>query len=230
MNLGHTIRFLHGYVRQPQTVGALAPSSRPLALALSEYVRTAGSPIRILEVGAGTGPITKCLGERLGPEDRLDICEVNPEFMEILRRDVLSKPPLDRAFRRGAVRLWNCRVQDIDHAERFDRIVSSLPFTVFPISDVAAIFELIREMLVPGGVFSYFEYELMRRLSRNWSLGPGRARIKAVSAFLDEQIRAHQISSRLVLGNIPPARVRYLQFESAPAETAGAVVSTVRSA
>lgn len=228
MNVAHTLHFLRNYVREPRTVGALAPSSRWLAAALAEPFRARATSARLLEVGAGTGPITRYLGELLGPDDCLDVCEVNPDFAKIIQRDVLSRDPLASGVRRGAVRLWTCRVQDIDPEQRFDLIIASLPFTVFPLAEVRAIFELVRRLLVPGGVFSYFEYAILRRISRTWSLGPSRTRIRAVSDFLDDQVQQYQLAARLVLRNLPPARVRHLRFAQ-PGASANAEVPPRRT-
>ena len=50
LNLAHHWRFLTGYLRAPNTVGALAPSSRALAEVLCTPFRRCVGPARVLEV------------------------------------------------------------------------------------------------------------------------------------------------------------------------------------
>lgn len=215
LSLVHTLRFVHGYVRDPHVVGALAPSSRLLAAALAEPMRRSMKPACVLEIGAGTGPITGYLGEILRSDDRLDVCEMHPAFVRILERDVLSKRTFSRAVAEKRVRLLPYPVQQLDCTSYYDFVICSLPFTVFQLSDVEAIFEVIKRSLRPGGIMSYFEYAGMRRISRNCSVGPRRRRVREVSSFLTSQIGSYQVASRTVFKNLPPARVRYLQFEPA---------------
>ncbi|UCC32357.1 MAG: hypothetical protein JSU86_08750, partial [Phycisphaerales bacterium] len=90
MGLRQRWRFLTSYLRKPNVVGAIAPSSRALAVALCEPYRRFRGPAKILEVGAGTGAVTRHLGSLLGDQDELDICEIHPDFADILEQDVLN--------------------------------------------------------------------------------------------------------------------------------------------
>ena len=72
MGLEQRWRFLRGYLQTPHVVGALSPSSKQLAEALCAPYRRAESPVSVLEVGAGTGAITRYLGTILRDRDRLD--------------------------------------------------------------------------------------------------------------------------------------------------------------
>ncbi len=214
MSLLKRWQFLKGYLRAPQTVGAIAPSSRALASALCEPFRRHKEAARVLEVGAGTGPITRYLGSILGERDELDICEIKPEFVEILKRDVLSHDNFASAVATRRVRLYDTAVQQLARENTYDFIISGLPFSAFGLPDVQDIFDVIRRSLKPGGVFSYFEYVGMRKASRVLAVGKERERIRRVSAFLNSNIHEHEFAGRTVLRNIPPARARYLRFDS----------------
>ena len=172
------------------------------------------TPATVLEVGAGTGAITRHLGSVLGRNDHLDICEIQPEFVAILKRDVLSQPDFVPAVEGGRVRILDTPVQDLDHENRYDFIISGLPLTAFALRDVHRVFKALRRCLKPGGVLSYFEYVGLRRTSRTLAFGKRRNRIRTVSAYLSKHIRAHQIRRRTVLQNLPPAHARHLQFDS----------------
>lgn len=214
MSLLKRWQFLKGYLRAPHTVGAIAPSSRALASALCEPFRRHRGPARLLEIGAGTGPITRYLGSILGERDELDICEIKPEFVEILKRDVLSHGNFASALATRRVRLYGTAVQQLARENTYDFIISGLPFSAFGLHDVREVFDVVRRSLKPGGVFSYFEYVGMRKVSRVLAVGKERERIRKVSAFLSSNIHEHQFARRTVLRNLPPARARYLRFDS----------------
>jgi phospholipid N-methyltransferase len=232
VGLDHRLRFLKGYIGSPNVVGAVAPSSHALARALCEpYCRFAG-PASVLEVGAGTGAVTRYLGTVLGHDDELDICEIHPEFADILERDVLTHPVFAPGVAGGRVRLLRAAAQGLGYESRYDFVISGLPFTAFPLRDVQDIFDVIQRSLKPGGIFSYFEYVGLRRTSRFLSVGRRRERIRSVSAFLSRNIREHQFSKKTVFGNIPPACTRHLRFDGesssvalAPDPTASTEVS-----
>jgi len=208
----HRWGFLKRYLDNPSTVGALAPSSTALAEALCEPFRQRKRPACVLEIGAGTGAVTRHIGALLGNEDELDICEIEPEFVRILEGDVLSRPEFAPAIAAGRVRLLSQPIQELTHEDRYDFVISGLPLTAFKLRDVRDIFAVIRRCLKPGGVLSYFEYVALRRTSRMLSLGQRRRRIRFVSAYLSKRIRRHQFDHRTVLMNFPPAHARHLRF------------------
>lgn len=87
---GHGMRqsfaFALGYLRNPRRVGAIAPASKALAQAiLQEVVRSA--PGTLIEVGAGTGAITRALLPALAQVDRFMVIERDPGFTQLLRQN-----------------------------------------------------------------------------------------------------------------------------------------------
>lgn len=80
----HGFAFALGYLRNPRRVGAIAPASKALAQAiLDEVLRY---PPRVLvEVGAGTGAITRVLAPALVALDRCLLYERDPDFAHLLR-------------------------------------------------------------------------------------------------------------------------------------------------
>lgn len=214
MPLEARLRFLKGYLWSPAQVGAIGPSSRALAAALCEPFRRFSGYARVLEVGAGTGAVTRHLGSLLSATDELDICEINADFADILEHDVLTHADLAPGVAAGRVRLLCSAVQELTYENRYDFVISGLPLTAFELSEVQEVFGVIRRCLKPGGVFSYFEYLALRKTSRLFSRGPRRTRIRAVSAYLSRNIRDHQFERRTVLQNLPPAYARHLRFSA----------------
>ncbi len=213
MALVRRLQFLRSYLRQPGVVGSISPSSLALASALCDPFRQSDQPACVLEVGAGTGAVTRHLGRILGDSDTLDICEVKHDFVEALRKDVLSHRNFVPAVTSGRVQLLRVPVQEIEHKDRYDFVISGLPFTAFKLQEVLDVFRVVRRLLKPGGVFSYFEYVGIRRTSRLLSMGNRRERIRGVSSYLSNNIRSHQFQRHTVLRNFPPAHARHLRFD-----------------
>lgn len=214
MSLSHSLRFLRRYIASPSVTGAIAPSSRRLAEALTGPFARCDKPARVLEVGAGTGAVTRVIGEHLGPEDRLDVCEIQSELADVLERDVLSQSPFREAMKEGRVRLIRGPVEELVAPETYDFVICGLPFTAFAPGDVRRIMRVIQRSVKPGGVFSYFEYVALRRLSCTFGVGTNRKRVRQVSRVMDHLIAKHQVRRDTVLLNVPPAYGRHWRFAS----------------
>ena len=81
--------FLHNF----HTTGAILPSGRSLSAALTRFVREPSAAARrILEVGPGTGAVTRRIVAGMGPRDSLDLVELNDSFVERLRHRFESEP------------------------------------------------------------------------------------------------------------------------------------------
>ena len=81
----HGLAFALGCLRDPRRMGAIAPASRALARAIvSEVWRS--HPGVLIEVGAGTGAITRELAMSFAALDRFVVIERDPDFARLLRR------------------------------------------------------------------------------------------------------------------------------------------------
>ena len=78
----HKLALLLHLLKTPGLTGAFTPSSRYLASAM---VRAAGEVNHVVELGAGTGPVTKALRSRL-PNASLVVVEIQPRLAQRLRR------------------------------------------------------------------------------------------------------------------------------------------------
>jgi len=208
---GH-LTFLRAFLLQPQLIGSAIPSSRRVARALLGPYTGRDRPARVLEVGAGTGAITRHIGLAMRDQDELSICEMQPSLASHVRRVVLAEPQFVTAVRDGRVTLEECAIQNYPLTAKFDYVISGLPFNSFTECEVRAILDVIRGALKPGGVFSYFEYVALRRLTRWVSIGRARQRVRGVSAVLEDHIARYQFSRQIVLGNLPPACTRHWRF------------------
>ena len=73
--------FLREFWSNYHTTGAILPSGPWLAAALARYVGKGDRPQRILEVGPGTGAVTRRIARAMRPADRLDLVELNGSFV-----------------------------------------------------------------------------------------------------------------------------------------------------
>lgn len=114
----HGLAFALGYLRHPRRVGAIAPASKALAHAiLQEVMRSA--PGTLIEVGAGTGAITRALLPALTQAERFMVIERDPGFAQLLRKHF---PDLE------VLNLCATRLDALDIEARCPvTVVSSLP-------------------------------------------------------------------------------------------------------
>lgn len=140
--------FLTSWVRDPKGVGAVAPSSASLARLMARGLH-AGA--RVVEVGAGTGALTRAIVDAGVAERDLYLVESDERFVEILE----ERFPAARTVLGDAT--WLGRHLD-ELTGRVDFVVSGLPLLLF--SDVrkrrllAAAFRLLGD----GGAFHQFTY------------------------------------------------------------------------
>jgi phospholipid N-methyltransferase len=203
--------FLRECRRQFRTTGAILPSSRFLARALVSELRKPRRPGRILEVGPGTGSVTREILGHLLPDDQLDLIEINRHFVDLLEKRFDQEWRF--RFYREQVELIHGAVEDLPGEGIYDLIVSGLPLNNFRVDQVKRIFQVYDRLLKPGGTLTYYEYVLIRQLQTPFSNRRERRRLFRVGRFLRGFIRNHQIRRERILINVPPATVRHLRLK-----------------
>lgn len=205
--------FFREFRRTFRTTGAILPSSPFLAKALAARLRGPRVPARILEVGSGTGAVTKAIARRMMPYDRLDAVEINARFVEKLERRLDE----EKAFRlyRDRIRVVHSPLESLPGESVYDYIVSGLPLNNFSSSQVRDIFGAFRRLLKPGGTLTYFEYTLVRQLKTPFVDKSERWRLLRVGRVVGSYIRDYQIDRESILLNVPPATVRHLRLKPA---------------
>ncbi|HET6373908.1 MAG TPA: hypothetical protein VFG76_11415 [Candidatus Polarisedimenticolia bacterium] len=196
--------------------GAIVPSSRFLARAVTAAIGPKGPPLTVLEAGAGTGALTGEILHRLPRGSRLDVYEVNPIFAGYLERSFTNGGPhtshlARRPERDVEVSIRNARVQEVPPLAQYDAIISGLPLNNFEPRLVREILETLFGALRPGGVLSYFEYLLIRELK---SLATGRherRRLRRVGRVTGGFLQKYEFHREAVFLNIPPATVHHLR-------------------
>jgi len=168
--LGDQLRFLGRLAANPHKVGAIAPSSGPLARAMAGGADPARGG-RVLELGPGTGVVTKALIARGFAPERIVAVEFDQHFALALR----NRCPGVSVIHGDAFHLGDILSDD----ERFAAIVSSLPLLNFPLASRQALIAGALTRLKHGAPYIQFSYGLsppvaapggagVRRTARVW--------------------------------------------------------------
>src|SRR3954467_642682 len=141
-----TALFLKRWLRRPFAVGAVVPSGRLLAAAVARrtVAEIAGRDGHVIELGAGTGQVTKALLAAGIPGDRLALVERDPELVAFLRRHFRGPKIIEG----DAARLT--RLLAAQKVERVAAVVSSLPLLSLPGDVVNGIVHGVFEARPPG--------------------------------------------------------------------------------
>ena len=176
------------------TVAAITPSSKYLATAMLEPLPLAKTRVA-LELGAGTGAITHALLEQLPPAARLLVFEINPRFLDCLRRTI-SDP---------RVILINASVENLDSElhrlgiQQVDAVTSSIGLAFMPERERQALFERLSPFLHRESVFTQYQY------IHGLQLVEGRLGRLDLRPLLSRYFSS--VESRIVWRNLPPAFV-----------------------
>lgn len=202
--------FLRGAFKNIHEVGSIIPSSQAVAQAMTSALRQHPAPRRILEVGAGTGPITARIVREMKPGDQFDIYEINPHFTQFLERRFETEPSFQKVHPQTSI--FTAGIETIPRQPTYNIIISAIPFTNFPPNMVEEFFETYRAILQPGGVLTYIEFAFGRAMFRVFAKGEEKKRLRAVDEVVKRYVSTYQIKHRFVPLNAPPARIRSLQF------------------
>lgn len=203
--------FFREYVRHFHHTGAVLPSGRFLAAALTRFVRGehGNGERKILEVGPGTGAVTKRIVGGMNGGDRLDMVELNDSFVEQLQKRFQTEPSFKTVADRA--RIHHCPIEEMPGEEKFDVIVSGLPFNNFPAESVEQILATLLERLAPQGTISFFEYIAVRPARAMLSGRSERTRLRGIGRAMRAVFQNHEIRRDSVLLNVPPAWVHHLR-------------------
>src|SRR4051812_9394591 len=182
-----TALFLKRWLRRPFAVGAVVPSGPLLAAAVARrtVAEIAGREGHVIELGAGTGEVTKALLAAGIPGDRLALVERDPELVAFLRRHFRGPKIIEG----DAARLP--RLLAAQKVERVAAVVSSLPLLSLPGDVVNGIVHGVFEALPRGAALVQFTY------------GPA----PPIPRGLRENLHLVGAHGRRIWRNVPPAVV-----------------------
>ena len=204
--------FFRQFRQRFETTGAVMPSSRFLARALTKPLRELAAPRRILEVGPGTGAVTREIVRQIREGDTFDLVEINPEFANLLRERFENDADYHHA--RDVAEIHVCPLQEFTPAEPYDVIVSGLPFNNFPAALVEELLDHSLGLLKPGGTLSFFEYMFVRPVRRRIAKPSEKTRLTEIERILGERFGRHRFQTDWVFVNVPPAWAQHLRVDS----------------
>ena len=111
------------FIKDLKQTGAIAPSSKFLAKDLVEQLKEDIScpdcpSLNILEIGPGTGPLTKQITKLLRPADNLDIVELHEHFYDTIHKK----------YQRENISVFHQDILNFTPGQKYDYIFSSLPY------------------------------------------------------------------------------------------------------
>ena len=203
------VEFFRQFRTQFHTTGAIAPSSRHLARAMTRHIAEARGPANILEVGPGTGAVTRRILRLLKAEDRLDLVELNESFADLLRQRFQSDPVFKSAA--GQARVHVCGIEAFESDVRYDFIVSGLPFNNFSPAFVEQVLEALFELRRRAESSPFSSTCMSRPLRMIVSPSAERTRLGELDRVVNAFLGRHGISRDSVFLNMPPAWVQHLR-------------------
>src|SRR5579864_197370 len=138
--------FFRHWLRHPLGIGAILPSSSAVVRAMASEVPFS-RPGAVLELGGGTGVVTRGLIEAGCPPDRLIVIEREPEMADILRR---------RFDRSRVIEGDACAIGSLLAelgVQQLAAVISSLPIKWFPLESQRAVVEPCFDLLGLDGIF-----------------------------------------------------------------------------
>ncbi|WP_343033941.1 phospholipid methyltransferase [Aurantimonas aggregata] len=192
-------RFFRGWLQRPLVMGAVSPSSRSLGRAMAAYVPDPSGfdeTSLVLELGPGTGVVTKCLIEHGVPESALVLVEYSQEFCVLLR----ARFPAARVIQGDAYAVHET-LRDVLKGRRLEAVISGLPLFTKPDAKREEVVGGALRQMPAGAPFIQFSYALTVPVK-------------------PERIGARLETSPWVKRNLPPARV--LVYRSAEGQPAAA--------
>ena len=203
--MGNFIFFLSHYLRNPKAVGAVSELSPRVAKQLLKYVanRPHKGPSKILEVGAGTGSITRPLVDLLHKGDILDIVEIDSacckKLAELFKND-------------KRVRVHNASITEFDPGYQYDFIISTLPFNTFPSDFVQKVVSLYKTIIKDDGMCAYVEYMGLQRINLLFSKKHEKQAIVSRKNLLREYHKKYLVEKNDVFTNFLPCHVYHMQL------------------
>ena len=145
--------FLRRWLAHPLRIGAIAPSAPALARAMARAAQTKltdGNPV--VELGPGTGSVTRALLAAGVPEERLILVERDRHFHAWLE----GQFPTAKVFHSDARNLD--RILPAGQAGRVSTVVSSLPLNSLPRIELDEIVRAAFRVLTDDGSLVQYSY------------------------------------------------------------------------
>lgn len=153
------ISFLKQYIKNPQNIGAIAPSTKYLAKEMIKGIDFDNTKC-IVEYGAGTGVFTEEIVKNASKKTKIFVFETNYTFYMELKNKYKIYPNvivMNESAEKAHYCLQNNNIKNVDY------IISGLPFTSLPKQTSNRIIENTKNLLHSNGEFRTFQYSLLKK-------------------------------------------------------------------
>lgn len=142
--------FFRRWLANPLQMGSIVPSSAALCRRIVGQVRRTPDEA-VIELGAGTGVVSRALLAAGLPAERLFVVEIVPEMAEHLRRTLPGAQVIE-----GDARLLPDLIPAAWHG-RIGSVVCGIPLVLLPFAEQRRFLDAI-EAVAPGRGFLHFSY------------------------------------------------------------------------
>lgn len=199
----HAVPFWWETIKNPKQVGAIFQCTAAVGDELVRFLKEHKGPKRVLELGAGKGPITEVICKYLGTEDVFDIIEIDPAYCVDLY-EKFGKIPQAHIHCADALEF---------RSEPYDFIICTLPFNVFELGTIRNLQERIITLSKPHAYASYVEYRFLPELRTFFSSKQRRTIIEMRKSLMNTFKNKYLVKTNCVLRNVPPIFVHHLRIE-----------------
>lgn len=161
------VLFARNFLKHPKMLGSIIPSSRFLIEEVLGSVDWARARV-VVEYGPGVGNFTKEILRRMPATATLIAIEMNPEFVEFLRRE-LNDPRLHVV--EGSAADVARILRELGH-ERADYVISGIPFSTMPAEVRESVLRATQATLGPDGEFLVYQFSSRVRRDLERVFGP----------------------------------------------------------
>lgn len=190
-----------GFFEEFKNTGSAFNSSKWAARALTQPMREGSNSKHILEVGAGTGPVTVEIIKEMSATDTLTVVEINPKFMKVLKERLQETP--EYHTHRERITFFEGPIQNVPEDKKYDIIICALPFLNFEPSLVTEIFAKFNKLGDESTVMTYYEYIGLRQLGKVVSKSR-KARVEKLEKFFSEIGHSRLMTKQKVWLNVLP--------------------------
>src|SRR5262245_56787404 len=184
--MNENIEFLQAFLKNPTKVGSITPSSPELAQVMLDGVKPDADNV-VIELGVGTGAITKFL-EKLVPDERSYLgIELDEDLVQLLSKNF---PDLNIVCGNAAE---TSEIHERSGLGKVSYIVSCLPFVSLPAEVRDGVLADIDRFMQKGCLFRTLQY------AHGYHLPPARKFRKLMRDRYGREQR-----SPLVVKNVPP--------------------------
>ena len=203
--------FFWQIAKHPKRIGAFAPCSTFTAKALTKHIKEkenkTDDPIYVLEVGAGSGVITKEIVQTLeksGAPYHVDCIEIDAALCSVL----------EDTFASEHVSIHNHDIRTWQPETKYDFIISTLPLMqfIFDVKDVKTILQNYQNWAKDGAVVSYVTHIFIPHFA-SWFLKGEKKEVYIKKMKHIESFRsAYLFETEKVWRNCAPLYVYHMQI------------------